>query len=134
MNISFVGSNALAKELGTDGEGVVISQVVPFPEDVTVPLVARYQRALKAADPKADFGFVSLEGYIVGRLVVEALGRLGRDVTRAGFIATIKETGVFDLGGITLSYGPNNNTGMDRVFLTEIETKGRIKPIARLGN
>ncbi len=32
VNISFVGSNALAKELGNAGGGVVITQVVPFPE------------------------------------------------------------------------------------------------------
>src|SRR5262245_55884766 len=40
VNISFVGANALAKELGGDGKGVVVTQVVPFPEDVSLPLVA----------------------------------------------------------------------------------------------
>jgi branched-chain amino acid transport system substrate-binding protein len=134
VNISFVGSNALAKELGKEGEGVVISQVVPFPEDASIPLVARYQKALKAAEPKAEFGFVSLEGYMVGRLVVEALGRLGRSVMRAGLLAAIKEGGTFDLGGITLSYSPDNNQGMDRVFLTIIQTDGSIKPVVRLGD
>ena len=78
VNLSFVGSNALAKELGKDGEGVVITQVVPFPGDTGIPLVAEYQRALKAADPEAEFGFVSLEGYMVGRLVVQALAKDGR--------------------------------------------------------
>src|SRR5204862_6903356 len=76
VNISFVGSNSLAKELGSDGKGVVISQVVPFPGDATIPIVARYQKALKAAAPEAEFGFVSLEGYLVGRLVAEALSSL----------------------------------------------------------
>jgi branched-chain amino acid transport system substrate-binding protein len=96
--------------------------------------VARYQKALKAAEPKAEFGFVSLEGYMVGRLVVEALGRLGRSVMRAGLLAAIKEGGTFDLGGITLSYSPDNNQGMDRVFLTIIQTDGSIKPVVRLGD
>ena len=40
VNISFVGSNALAKELGEDGDGVVVTQVVPFPADTSLPLVA----------------------------------------------------------------------------------------------
>ena len=31
MNVSFVGSKALATELGESGRGVGISQVVPFP-------------------------------------------------------------------------------------------------------
>jgi ABC-type branched-subunit amino acid transport system substrate-binding protein len=134
VNISFVGPNALAKDLGKEGEGVVISQVVPFPEDASIPLVARYQKALKAAEPEAEFDFVSLEGYIVGRLVVEALHRLRPPVTRAGMLRVIREGSVFDLGGITLSYSPGNNQGMDRVFLTRIQADGSIKPIVRLSD
>ncbi len=132
VNISFVGSNSLAKELGSDGKGVVISQVVPFPGDATVPVVARYQKALKAAAPEAEFGFVSLEGYLVGRLVAEALSSLDGPVTRAGLLTAIKERGTFDLGGITLTYGPNKNQGMDRVFLTVIQADGSIRAVDRL--
>ena len=50
VTISFVGANALANELGEDGKGVVVTQVVPFPWDLNIPLVARYQKALKAAN------------------------------------------------------------------------------------
>jgi ABC-type branched-subunit amino acid transport system substrate-binding protein len=49
--ISFVGSDALAAELGENGPGVVVTQVVPFPRDASVPVVKRYQEALKAAEP-----------------------------------------------------------------------------------
>jgi ABC-type branched-subunit amino acid transport system substrate-binding protein len=132
VNISFVGSNALAKELGKDGEGVVVTQVVPFPEDTSVPLVAQYQKALKADNGDAEFGFVSLEGYMVGRLVVQALDKLGESVTRNGLLATIKEAGEFDLGGVTLTYGPNDSQGMDQVFLTVIQSDGSIEPVDRL--
>ena len=132
VNISFVDANALAKELGEDGKGVVVTQVVPFPGDTSLPLVARYQKALKAANPDAKIGFVSLEGYIVGRLVVEALGKVKGPVTRAALLSTIKEAGTFDLGGITLSYGPNDNQGMHQVFLTVIQADGSIKPVDRL--
>lgn len=132
VNISFVGSNALAKELGEDGKGVVVTQVVPFPEDASLPLVAQYQEALKAANTDAEIGFVSLEGYMVGRLVVEALRKLEGPVTREKLLSTIKEAGTFDLGGITLSYGPNDNQGMDQVFLTVIQANGSFKPTDRL--
>ena len=101
VNISFVGANALAKELGEDGKGVVVTQVVPFPGDTGIPLVARYQKALKAANPDAQIGFVSLEGYMVGRLIIEALGKVKGPVTRAGLLSTIKEVGTFDLGGVS---------------------------------
>jgi branched-chain amino acid transport system substrate-binding protein len=132
VNISFVGADALAKELGEDGKGVVVTQVVPFPGDTSLPLVARYQKALKAANPDAQAGFVSLEGYMVGRLVVDALGKMKGPVTRAGLLSTIKEVGTFDLGGITLSYGPDNNQGMDQVFFTVIQADGNFKPIDHL--
>jgi len=129
VNISFVGANALAKELGEDGKGVVVTQVVPFPEDTSLPLVARYQKALKAANADAEIGFGSLEGYMVGRLVIEALGKLEGPVTRETLLSTIKEVGTFDLGGITLTYGPDDNQGMDQVFLTVIQADGSFKPV-----
>ena len=62
ITISFVGSNALAQELGPDGAGVFVTQVVPFPTDDTIPIVKAYHRALSEYDPEAVPGFVSLEG------------------------------------------------------------------------
>ena len=133
VNISFVGSKALADELGPDGEGVVVSQVVPSPEDTTLPLVADYRRALAALDPGLEPGFVSLEGYIAGRLVVAALEAMGPDVTRSGLLSTIRNIGKFDLGGVKLEFGPDDNQGMDRVYLTVLEGDGSFRAIDRLG-
>ena len=125
VNISFVGSEALAEELGADGEGVIVSQVVPLPHDQTVPIVADYNRALAALGSELEPGFVSLEGYIVGRLAVAALEASGPEVTRESLLATIKSVGNFDLGGIELSFGPGDNQGMDAVFLTTLKNDGR---------
>ena len=133
VNISFVGSNALAKELGKDGEGRRDLAGRAVSRGRHIPSSRRYQKALRAAAPEAEFGFVSLEGYLVGRLVAEALASLGGPVTRAGLLAAIKEMGTFDLGGITLTYGPDKNQGMDRVFLTVIRADGSIRPVDRLG-
>jgi ABC-type branched-subunit amino acid transport system substrate-binding protein len=131
VNISFVGSNALAKELGEAGEGVVITQVVPFPGDTSIPLVAAYHKALKAVDPKAEPGFVSLEGYMVGRLVAMALERVEGDPTRQSLLKAMS-SGTFDLGGAKLTFGPNDNQGMDDVFLTVIQKDGSFKPVKSL--
>ena len=99
VNISFVGyANALATELGEDGKGVFVTQVVPFPGDTSLPLVARYQRALKAGNPDAQPGFVSLEGYMVGRLIVEGLEKMKGPITREGLLSTIKESGAWISG------------------------------------
>lgn len=131
VNISFVGSKALAAELGEDGEGVIVSQVVPFPWDSSIPLVKAYQAALKAVDPAAEPGFVTLEGYMVGRLAIEALKEAGKDVTRESFLAAFTTKGTFDLGGVTLTFGASDNQGMDDVFLTTIQKDGSFKPLER---
>ena len=111
---------------------MLVTQVVPFPTDASLPIVADYQRALAAYSPESAPGFVSLEGYIVGRFVVEAIERSGRDLTRNGFINAVTLTGVHDLGGFELEFGPIDNQGSDRVFLTEIGADGRYHPIERL--
>ncbi|MGE5765985.1 MAG: ABC transporter substrate-binding protein [Bacteroidota bacterium] len=132
VNISFVGSAALAKELGRDGAGVVVTQVVPLPWDSSIPLVQQYQAALKDLDGKAEPGFVSLEGYMVGRLVIAALEKVQGELTRAAFLQAI--SGSFDLGGVTLTYGAGDNQGMDQVFLTVIQPDGSFKAVDRLGS
>ena len=124
VNISFVGSNALLNELGAAGEGVVVTQVVPFPGDTSVPVVARYHEALAAVDPDASPGFVSLEGYLAGRLIVEGLDRTGPEPTRESFLGTLREAGPIDLGGFEVEYGERDNQGSDRVFLTRIQAGG----------
>lgn len=134
VTISFVGSKALAKELGKDGKGVVISQVVPFPENTSIPMVAQYQKALKAANASAEPGFVSLEGYMVGRLTIQALENAGKDVTRQNLLAAVTNTGSFDLGGVTLNYGSGDNQGMDKVYLTVIDANGGFKAVDKLTN
>jgi len=131
IGVSFVGSNALAKELGPNGGGVVVTQVVPFPEDTALPLVADYQAALKAADRNAQPGFVSLEGYMVGRLTIAALQKIQGEPTRKAFLDIVLN-GSFDLGGLRLVYGANDNQGLDAVFLTKIQPDGSLKAITSL--
>ena len=132
VNISFVGSDALAKELGPVGAGVVVTQVVPFPKDATIPVVGRYQASLKASAPDTQPGFVSLEGYLVGRAIIAALERVGGDPTRQALVEAVQKVGSFDLGGFKLAYSPSNNRGSDQVFLTVIQPDGSFKAVDRL--
>ncbi len=120
LNVSFVGSNALAQELGPDGVGVLVTQVVPFPEDDSLEVVAAYQRALAAHAPEAEPGFVSLEGYLAGRLAIAGLERCGRELDRECFLASLRQSQAFDIEGFALQYGATDNQGSDKVFLTVI--------------
>ena len=132
MTLSFVGSNALAEELGPRGAGVYVTQVVPFPTARDSRVAASYRRALGAHTPGAEPGFVSFEGYLAGRLVIEALERCGTAVDRDRFIQTLKSAGSIDLDGFRLVFGDEDNQGSDAVFLTVIDERGRYRPATRL--
>jgi ABC-type branched-subunit amino acid transport system substrate-binding protein len=132
VNISFVGASALAKELGAEGKGVIVSQVVPFPWDASLKVVADYQAAIKAMDAKAEPDFVSLEGYLVGRLAIAALEKAGASPTRDGMLRAIKDTGKFDIGGLVMTFGATKNEGLDQVFLTVIQPDGSFKSVEKL--
>ena len=132
VNISFVGSDALAKELGPVGAGVVVTQVVPYPRDPSVAVVAKYQAALKAVSPSAEPGFVSLEGYMVGRLAIMALDRIEGDITRQALLDIFSKNGNFDLDGTRLAFGPDKNHGSDTVYLTVLQPDGSFKAVTAL--
>ena len=129
--ISFVGSDSLAQELGSEGAGVVVSQVVPFPGDRSLPVVASYQSALAAVNEKSKPGFVSLEGYLAGRIVVEAIRRIPGEPTREAFLDAI-EREPFELGGVKLTFSATQNQGSNQVYFTVLQSDGLFRPVTRL--
>ena len=132
MTVSFVGSNALAQELGPDGAGVLVTQVVPFPEDDSLPVVLSYLDALASHDPEAEPGFVSLEGYLAGRMVIAALHECGAEVDRSCLLDQLIDRGDFDIDGFKLQFGDGDNQGSDEVFLTVIGSDGKYHPVHTL--
>lgn len=138
MTVSFVGSNALADELGPGGEGVYVTQVIPFPTDQSIPVVASYTASLAAYDPEAEPGFVSLEGYIAGRLAITGLEACGAALTRDCFLENILGAGLIDIDGFEMDFGleedrAEDNQGSDAVFLTVIDANGSYRSAASLG-
>lgn len=134
INISFIGSEALARILGEDGEGVYVTQVVPFPEDASLPVVAEYQAAMRRMDSSAEPSFVSLEGYLAGRLAAAGLELVGPEPTRDDFLRALKISGDIDLSGFQLTYGIDDNQGSDQVYLTVIDQNGDFASVDRIGN
>ena len=132
MTVSFVGSNALADQLGEEGTGVYVTQVVPLPDDTSIPVVAAYHSALKAFDPEATPGFVSLEGYLAGRLAITGLELCGADLSRECFLNAVRNAGSIDIQGMALRYGPGDNQGSDAVYLTVIGADGKYQQVSNL--
>jgi len=123
-NVSFVGSRALSNELGDDGRGVQISQVVPFPWSDVNPIVRAYQKRIGSAD---KYSFTSLEGYIAAKVLVEGLKRAGKTPTRESLVDGLASMGKVDLGGFTVSYTPTDHNGSSFVDLTIISRGGTFK-------
>ena len=121
-NVSFVGSRALANELGAEGHGVAISQVVPFPFSADTPVTREYQRAMKAAS--GALSFTSFEGYLAAKVFVEGLRRSGRDLTREKFITAMESMTDADMGGFVVRFSPKNHNGSSYVDLTLIGRSG----------
>ena len=129
ITISFVGSNALANELGLDGKGVFVTQVVPFPTDDSLPVIREYHKALAAFSPDTIPGFVSLEGYLAGRLAITSVERCGPDISRECFLNILNSTEIVDIDGFRINYSDGDNQGSDTVFLTVIGRDGKYHPI-----
>ncbi len=119
-NISFVGTKSLKDALGHYGEDVIVSQVVPFPWDDTLPLVTQYRRAMAKYQGGAYVGFISLEGYIAGRLFAAIAEKVPEKLSREKFIQTMYRVSSFDLGGVVLQFNTATNPGMDTIELSTI--------------
>ncbi len=132
MTVSFVGSNALAEELGEDGAGVFVTQVVPFPTDKSQSIVSAYHEALSAYAPGTIPGFTSFEGYLAGRLAIAGVEVCGRGVDRRCFLEGMRSSEVISIDGFELRYGQDDNQGSDAVFLSVIGSDGDYHPIETL--
>ena len=96
------------------------------------PIVESYLEALENYDAEAIPGFVSLEGYMAGRLAIASLERCGREVNRECFLDILNQTETLEIDEFNLQYGPNDNQGSDTVFLTVIGRFGDYYPAGSL--
>ncbi len=127
LNVSFVGSNALAKALGDDGEGVVVTQVVPhFNSDEAG--VKEYRDALKKNSPDSQPGFVSLEGYIAAKLLVEGFKK-SKTVATEDLIDGIHTISNYDAGiGVPITFSKGLHQASNKIWPTIIKG-GKFVPL-----
>jgi len=119
LTVSFVGTEAFAKAAGKDGDGVIITQVVPPPSRRDLPAVAQYHAALKKYLPEASPNFVSLEGFVNAKVLVEGLKLAGRDLSREKLVTAIEGIRDYDLGvGMKASYSSSRHHAFDLVYVT----------------
>jgi branched-chain amino acid transport system substrate-binding protein len=127
FNVSFVGTQALADELGKDGAGVVVSQVMPSPYSAARPIAREFADAVrKAGNVQANFS--SMEGYLAARIVTEGLKRAGSRIgSREALIQGIETIGSQSLGGFQVNFSATNHVASSFVELSMLTGDGRVR-------
>jgi branched-chain amino acid transport system substrate-binding protein len=120
LNVSFVGSESLAKAAGALGERTIITQTVPHYE-ADLPIAQQYRAALSQLDPKLTPTFGSMEGYVSTRLLLSAMSKLGTELSREGIVKALEQTGKLDLGlGVPLELSATEHQASHGVWPTVI--------------
>lgn len=101
--VSFTGADNLLADLNKYKATArfLMTQVVPL-LDSPLPIVLEAKQKLGK-----EFGYVSLEGYIVGKMVLHILGNMSGEPTRAAFMTQVSAS-KFDLGGIPIDFTRGN--------------------------
>jgi branched-chain amino acid transport system substrate-binding protein len=119
LNVSSVGSNSLAQELGATDAQVIVTQVVPYPSDGSILMVRDYQVDLKAFDPSASAGFGDFEGYVAARILALALDKIKGPPTRETVIDALEGLQRFDIGfGERLRLSQKEHQASHRIWPT----------------
>jgi branched-chain amino acid transport system substrate-binding protein len=127
-NVSFVGTKALADELGAEARGVVVSQVMPYPHAPVTSLSGEYLAAGKAAaGDKFDPNYSSIEGYVGAKTLVEGLRRAGSNATPDGLIAGLESLSELNLGGFFVDFSGQKHAGSKFVDLTILTADGKVR-------
>ncbi|MEJ2045470.1 MAG: ABC transporter substrate-binding protein [Reinekea sp.] len=107
--VSFTGADNLSNVLKEFyvNDRIVMTQVVPDLSE-SLPIVVEAQKALGD-----NFNYVSLEGYMTGKMFIHILNSIDGDITRTKFVQAATDS-EFDLGGVPLAFS-NDNQGSDLV-------------------
>jgi branched-chain amino acid transport system substrate-binding protein len=115
--LSFVGPSQLARLLGEQSRGLVVSHVVPRPWD-NIDIAQEHAQAMRALQVPELPSFASLESYMAAKTLGQAFDR-SRGARPDALVAALESTDA-DLGGYRLRYGKNVRNGSSYVAYTII--------------
>ena len=142
-NLSFVGSESLLGLL-TEGRDagdaerytglLVNSQVVPSYHDTSMPAVREYREFMERYNPGMppelvteaytpfDYSFVSLEGFLDAKIMVEILRRLGDEPSRGDLERAVMTLRDFELGiSERVTFAEDRRQGLQQVYYTVVD-------------
>ncbi len=127
FNVSFVGTQALADELGRDGAGVVVSQVMPSPYNAARPITREFVDAVKKAGGDAQVNFSSMEGYLAAKVFTEGLRKASGKLTRDALVAGLESLGSQSYGGFNVTFSATDHVASSFVELSMLTGDGRVR-------
>lgn len=125
-NVSFVGTQALADELGKEGNGIIVSQVMPFPFSTTTAISREYLDAVRKAGNDVP-NYSSMEGYLGAKVLAEGLRRAGKSPTRDALISALESIQGMSFGGYNVTFGPRNHVASKFVELSMLTGDGKVR-------
>lgn len=126
FNVSFVGTQALSDELGKDGAGVVVTQVMPSPYNTANGITRDFNEAVRKLGSGTQANFSSVEGFLAARVLVEGLKRTQGKESRDGLIAALETIDRQQFGGFEVSFSPRSHVASKFVELSMITGDGHI--------
>lgn len=148
-NVSFVGSefmiNLLIEEEKKTGKkytyNLINSQVVPSYEDTTLPAVRQYRKLMDRYNPMPPqeliepdykplkYSFVSFEGFLNAKVIVEVLKRIGKEPKRQNIKKIVEKIKNLDIGiDEKISFSSKKHQALDKVYYTTYKN-GKFVPI-----
>jgi branched-chain amino acid transport system substrate-binding protein len=115
--------------LGPDPGSVIVSQVFPSERRLAVPMIAEASR-LAGAQKVAQLTPAMIEGFAAAKVLVAGLRRAEREnkvVTRQSLKRGLESLERFDIGGLEISYGPTDHSGLDFADLSIIGPDGTFR-------
>jgi branched-chain amino acid transport system substrate-binding protein len=127
VTLSNNASDGFVHELGALGRGVIVTQVFPGENEITLPMIGDATRLLQARQASARLSPAMIEGFAAARVLVEALRRAGPHPTRKSVLAALDGMSEFDLGGVKVHYRESDHSGVHYADLSVIDECGRFR-------
>ena len=124
-NLSFVLSHELKKLVDKPSEKILVTEVIPDPTSDTSQVARRFRSALRPEFGQAEtvetlVNEVALEGYILGRYVIDVLERMDGVLTRERFMSAAMSQERFTIDDWHLEFAPGTNSGSKYIRLTNL--------------
>ena len=126
VTLSNNASSGFVKSMGDDGRGMIITQVLPYERSISYPMI-KEAHALNRARGQGEISPAMLEGFAAAKVLVEGLRRAGPKPSRDKIQTALEGLQKFDLGGLEVSYGPDDHTGLDFADLAIVGPDGKFK-------